>query len=126
MDTESKATDEVLEVEAERLPLEGEAWEESPATKERLRALSPVVAGIIIDLIDAGTFGPVGIKFGLPVGGLAGYWLAGEMGFRGKRRLQIAVAAGVYCMLPMTSVLPLGTILGALARYRSVGGAARG
>ena len=119
MDTESRTEDEVIEVEAERLPLEGEPGQARPGTGKRLvHALSPVIAGLIIDMVDAGTFGPIGLRLGLPIGGLAGYWLAGPMGFRGKRRLYVALAAGLYCWLPMTSVVPLGTLLGVLARFR--------
>jgi len=129
MDTESRTADEVIEVEAERLPLEGEPGQAGPAKGKRLvQALSPVIAGLIIDMVDAGTLGPIGIRFGLPIGGLAGYWLAGPMGFRGKRRLYVALAAGLYCWLPITSFLPLGTLLGVLARFRSYspsGGTAR-
>jgi hypothetical protein len=120
-DPESQAAHEVIEVEAERLPLEDEQAGESPATGTRIvNALSPVIAGFIIDLVDAGTFGPIGLKLGLPIGALAGFWAATHMGLRGKARRNIALGAGIYCLLPMTSFLPLGTLLGALSRLHSV------
>jgi hypothetical protein len=120
MDTESRTSDEVIEVEAERLPLEGEAAQGAPKMgKHLVHVLSPVIAGLIIDAIDVGTIGGLGMRIGLPIGALAGYFLGGQMGFRGKRRLYVALGAAFYCWLPITSFLPLGTLLGVLARLRS-------
>ena len=47
MDTESRTSDEVIEVEAERLPLEGEAAQGAPTMgKQLVHVLSPVIAGL--------------------------------------------------------------------------------
>ena len=82
-------------------------------------AMGPVLAGMIIDAVDLVTFGPVGLVLGLPVGALAGYWLGQSMGLDKSASGICALAAGVYCMIPFTEVLPLGTIVGALVRYEN-------
>jgi hypothetical protein len=102
------------------------AMSSSPSEPETLtgkadrlnRALSPVVAGMIIDSIDLVTFGPVGLVLGVPLGGLAGYWLGNSLGLEKDKRLLCAMAAGVYCTIPGTELLPLATLVGAYARYR--------
>jgi hypothetical protein len=85
------------------------------------RALGPVMAGFIIDVVDFATFGPVGLVLGLPVGGAAGYWMGRTLGLNKQACLYCALAAGVYCTIPFTELLPLGTMVGAYARYRQEG-----
>lgn len=82
------------------------------------RALSPIVAGMVIDAIDVATLGPIGLMVGLPLGGLAGYWLGKSLGLEQEKCLLCGLAAGVYCMMPLTAALPLATIVGAYVRYR--------
>jgi hypothetical protein len=81
------------------------------------RAFGPVIAGLIIDAIDIATFGPLGLYLGLPIGGLAGYWMGRTLGLSRTASLWCALAAGVYMTIPMTEFLPLATIAGAYARY---------
>lgn len=81
------------------------------------RALGPVVAGIIIDLVDFATFGQLGCVLGLPLGGLAGYWMGKAMGLGRRGSILCAVAAGIYCMFPGTELIPLATIVGACVRF---------
>jgi hypothetical protein len=85
------------------------------------RALGPVMAGLIIDVVDVATFGPLGMVLGLPVGGAAGYWMGRTLGLGKQACLYCALAAGMYCTIPFTELLPLGTIVGAYARYRQEG-----
>jgi hypothetical protein len=85
------------------------------------RALSPIVAGMVIDGIDVTTMGPIGLVAGLPLGGLAGYWLGKSLGLEQEKCLLCALAAGVYCTIPLTALLPLATLVGAYARYRQTG-----
>lgn len=87
-------------------------------TRRANRAFGPILAGLIIDLVDFATFGPLGLVLGFPVGGLAGYWMGRALGFDRRAALWCALAAGVYCTLPGTEILPLATILGACARFR--------
>lgn len=86
------------------------------------RAFGPIVAGMIIDLVDLATFGPVGLVLGLPVGGLAGYWMGRALGFDRRASLWCALAAGVYCTIPGTEFIPLATIMGACVRFQATGG----
>ena len=74
------------------------------------------MAGLLLDMADLATWGPLGLKIGLPVGALAGWLLAPSLGVPPQRRWLCALVAGVYCMLPFTAFLPLGTVLGALVR----------
>lgn len=82
-------------------------------------AMGPVVAGMIIDAVDFVTFGPVGLVLGLPVGGLAGYWLGHSLRLDKNACWFCALVAGIYCTIPFTELLPLGTIVGALTRFQS-------
>jgi hypothetical protein len=84
------------------------------------RAFGPVVAGIIIDGVDFVTFGPIGLICGLPIGGLAGYWLGRCLGFDRELSIYCGLAAGIYCTIPGTEFLPLGTMIGAYARYEEL------
>lgn len=84
-------------------------------------AMGPVVAGMIIDAVDLVTVGPIGLVIGIPVGAIAGYWLGQSMALEKNACLFCAVAAGIYCTIPFTELLPLGTMVGALVRYKDAG-----
>jgi hypothetical protein len=89
-----------------------------PSQARRLnRAFGPVVAGLLIDFVDLSTFGPLGLYLGIPIGGFAGYWMGRALGLERKPSLVCALAAAVYSTLPGTEMIPLATIVGALARY---------
>ena len=89
-----------------------------PTQRLRLnRAFGPVVAGLIIDFVDLATFGPMGMYLGLPIGAFAGYWMGRALGFERKASLLCALAAGIYCTIPGTEMLPIATVVGACARY---------
>lgn len=77
-----------------------------------------MLAGAILDLVDLTTWGPIGLWTGFVLGGVAGWLLAGGLGVPRERRLGYALAAGAYCMLPFTALLPAGTLVGALVRWR--------
>ncbi|MDA1179442.1 MAG: hypothetical protein O2931_11660 [Planctomycetota bacterium] len=65
---------------------------------ERLyRALGPLAGGIILDVTDFLTFGPIGIALGLIIGCPVGYWVSG---MSKRTRVLFAVLAGVYCTIP--------------------------
>ena len=90
-----------------------------PTQIQRLnRAFGPVVAGLIIDFVDLATFGPIGRYLGFPIGAFAGYWMGRALGLDRKPSLVCALLAGAYCMMPGTEMIPLATVVGALARYR--------
>lgn len=81
------------------------------------RAFGPVVAGLILDLVDLATFGPIGFFVGIPVGLAAGYWLGSCLGLERRHCVLCAMAAALYCTMPGTEFLPLGTLVGAFARF---------
>lgn len=83
-------------------------------------AFGPVGAGIIIDAVDFVTFGPVGLALGFPVGAAAGFWLARSLRLETNPSLLCALIAGVYCTIPGTEFLPLGTLVGALVRLEDM------
>lgn len=83
------------------------------------RALGPILPGMILDSLDLVTFGPVGLLVGIIIGSLAGYWLSTEYRLSPAKRLLGALAAGFYCMLPFTSFLPIGTLIGAYFRFHA-------
>jgi len=82
------------------------------------RAFGPVVAGIIIDAVDFLTPGPIGFVLGPPLGAGAGYWLGRSLGLSRRGSLVAALAGAIYCTVPGTEFLPLGTIVGACVRFR--------
>ena len=84
---------------------------EPAETASRKALLSPVLAGVLLDLLDFATFGPIGLWVGAVVGGLAGYLLARAMGFARRWPAAVGVAAA-YCMLPFTAFVPLATAAG--------------
>lgn len=81
-------------------------------------AIGPVAAGMVIDVVDLITFGPVGLVLGIPLGAGAGYWLGRSMRLESHMCWICAVAAGIYCTIPGTELLPLGTLVGALVRFQ--------
>jgi hypothetical protein len=64
-------------------------------TARRLnRAFGPVVAGMILDVVDLATFGPIGFFLGIPVGLAAGYWLGSCLGLERKHFRSANIACG--------------------------------
>lgn len=111
---------EVVEVEVERLPRPGEERAEPsdsagrPARVVR-EAFGPVVTGVLIDLLDAATLTPL---LGLGVGVPLGWLIARQAGLRGKGAVQLALVVGLYCAVPGTMGLPLGTVVGVWVKVR--------
>lgn len=90
-----------------------------PTWYQRLHdALGPVAAGLLLDFADLITFGPLGYTVGPVLGVLLGAYLATFYGFRGWSRAGLALLAAVYLALPVTGLLPIATLVSALARYR--------
>ena len=82
-----------------------------------LFALSPLGAGIVLDLLDAATFGPIGIGCGVLVGGLAGWYLGKFEGLDPNLRFALALCAAAYMTVPFTEAIPAATVLLFLARF---------
>ena len=70
-------------------------------------ALGPLSAGILLDVLDLATFGPIGLFAGALVGGYAG-WILGELeGFERNTRIAVAVCAAIYMTLPLTEPIAI-------------------
>jgi len=89
-----------------------------PTLLERLhRALGPLAGGIIIDFVDFATFGPIGLVLGPVLGGMAGWWVSSIYNFGTRGRVIVATLAAIYCTIPFTELLPLATLVAAVARF---------
>ncbi len=80
-------------------------------------ALGPVLGGLLLDMMDLTTFGPLGLYFGLIVGGLVGWYISAMYGFSRNATIWCILLAGIYCMVPMTEFMPIATIISAVARF---------
>lgn len=80
-------------------------------------ALGPLAAGILLDLLDLATFGPVGIFTGAIVGGWAGWMIGKFEGLDRDGRIAIAVCAAIYMTIPMTEPWPVATLFTLVARF---------
>jgi len=91
--------------------------QQSTLYKRLYNAIFPVIGGLILDLTDLATFGPIGLYFGFLLGAAIG-WLVGSIyGFSTRTRLFWTILAGIYCMVPGTAFFPLATIISAAARF---------
>ena len=108
---------EPIEVEVERLNQEGTS---NGTASSYGRAMGPVLAGFIIDVLDFATFGSAGLYLGLLLGCPAGWYLARSFGLDHRRSLYFALVCGVYCTIPVTSPVPLATLLGVWLRARQL------
>ena len=96
------------------------ARDEQEQNESWLAVLAPVGAGMVLDAVDLATYGPIGLWLGMLLGGVVGWSLAPVLRISAKRRWLCALAAGVYCTLPFTGVLPLATLAGLLSRLRTI------
>jgi len=77
---------------------------------ERIKAIG---IGLVLDALDLVTLGPSGL-IGFLIGFLTTFYLFGLMKIDLQRRILYSVGAGIYCLIPGTERIPLGTILGTL------------
>ena len=104
---------EAIEVEVERV------GSEEPEEEARWgSAIGPVVAGMIIDVIDFATIGAGGLYLGFLLGAPSGWYLARPLGLDRRRALVVALACGIYCTVPFTAPVPIATMIGVWARAR--------
>ena len=122
---EPKPTDTVVEVEVERLPADydpkrdGEASPSDSPTAAKLRELNellgPLVAGVLIDLLDAATPSPpMGLLLGWPLG----YYIVRQLKCTPGTALKLGALVGVYCATPGTLFLPVATLVVAAVKVR--------
>ncbi len=88
------------------------------STSERfLRAFGPLGGGILLDLADLTTFGALGFYLGPVIGSLLGWWLARVYGLGVWGQCGLIFIAALYCALPLTSLVPVATLVFALIRF---------
>lgn len=80
-------------------------------------ALGPLGTGLLLDLLDLATFGPIGLVLGAAIGGYAGWVLGKYEGIQRELRLAFAICTAAYMMIPFTEPVPAATILLLLARF---------
>lgn len=81
------------------------------------RAVGPIAGGLILDLFDIATFGPLGLIIGPFIGGIVGWYIAKIYGFSKWTRRLWTIFAAIYCTIPFTALLPVATIISAIARF---------
>ena len=81
------------------------------------RAFGPIVGALVLDFADFVSFGPIGIYLGFALGSSIGWWVSSFYRFSRRGRYTWAIIAGIYCTVPCTEVLPLATIISAVARF---------
>ncbi|MFV8754397.1 hypothetical protein ACNOYE_27945 [Nannocystaceae bacterium ST9] len=90
--------------------------------ESRTSGWAPVLAAMAIDLADLAMVGPLGVVAGLFVGFALTLVLSLATGASRKQAVLLALLGGVYCMLPVTDLVPLATMLtllyGGLQRRR--------
>jgi hypothetical protein len=116
----------VIEVEVERPEPDEAARSDlhSPGTGAFRGSAGPILAGLVVDLADLIT--PLGLgKLGFPIGAGVGWWVGGQLGLRGSQRAWLTVLGAIYCGVPGTRFLPLGSMVGLISGVRGAGNSLR-
>jgi len=120
MNVEEKQEKKVYEPEL--LPPNDSDSRQSPKSRtswdQWRKTFGPIMVGFLIDMLDFSTPAFFGIQNGLIVGLVATYAICSMYNLPQKNRLLWAMTAGIYCALPGTSRIPLGTIAGTLLRFK--------
>ena len=74
-----------------------------------------IMAGFIIDLVDFILRGSMGFYLGVPAGCVVGTLMGRFIGLSWKRSLILGGVTGIYCGIPGTFFLPLGTLAAILS-----------
>jgi hypothetical protein len=92
-------------------------------TREADSGWTPILTALAIDLADFARIGPTGLVMGFFVGFVLTLLLTLATDVPWWRAMVLSVLAGIYCMLPITDLVPLATMLTLLRmalRHRSV------
>lgn len=82
------------------------------------RSVGPLAGGLILDFADILTFGYLGFSIGPVVGAVIGWWISSIYHFKVSSRIIWAVLAALYLSIPATELLPIATIISALAKFQ--------
>lgn len=72
--------------------------------------INPILAGVLIDIVNLLLFGFVGFV----AGGSVGYWAARTHRLAIPLAVLIGIATGWYCGLPLPRTVPLATMIGVI------------
>jgi hypothetical protein len=79
--------------------------------RETASGWAPILTALAIDLADLAMIGPTGVVAGFGVGFALTFMLTLATGVPLRRAGVLSLLAGIYCMLPLTDVVPLATML---------------
>ncbi len=74
----------------------------------RPNGINPVLAGLMVDLVNI----PLAGLPGFVAGAAVGYWAASTHGLGAVQKTLMAIAAGWYCGLPLPRAIPVATLVG--------------
>ncbi|MBN1968244.1 MAG: hypothetical protein JXR48_09595 [Candidatus Delongbacteria bacterium] len=80
------------------------------------KALGPIAGGIILDLADLATFGPIGFYIGMIAGATISYYISTFYKLDKFTTILVMLIGGIYCTIPFTEAIPAATIVTALIR----------
>lgn len=80
-------------------------------TQESGSGWAPILTALAIDLADLAMIGPTGVMVGFFVGFALTSMLTLATGVPWRRAVVLSLLAGIYCMLPLTDLVPLATML---------------
>jgi hypothetical protein len=90
--------------------------EKVESKKSIYKAIGPLAGGIILDLADLATFGPIGLYVGVIAGSIITFYITSFYKLDKFSRTILIIMGGIYCTLPMTEAIPAATLLSAFIR----------
>jgi hypothetical protein len=81
------------------------------SARESVGGWAPILTALAIDLADLAMIGPTGLVAGFWVGAALTGLLTISTGVPLRRAAVLSLLAGIYCLLPITDVVPLATML---------------
>ena len=118
MNTKHQKEPEVIEPEVLPPDPKGNSNKSREQSDWLKRRITVIGIGLFLDTLDFLTFGPIGIRIGFLAGFIAAFILFSLLKIDLKRRILYSLGAGIYCLIPGTERIPLGTVLGALFGLR--------
>ncbi|MCB1045319.1 MAG: hypothetical protein KDC35_20425 [Acidobacteria bacterium] len=79
--------------------------------------MTPILVGMVVDMLDLATLGPLGVMWGWLIGGVGTYVVATLNKVPPKPKLFWSVVVGLYCSIPGTSFLPVATVMMTLWKW---------
>ncbi|PID28228.1 MAG: hypothetical protein CR982_04555 [Candidatus Cloacimonadota bacterium] len=87
--------------------------------KRVYKVIGPIAGGMVLDLADLATFGPMGLYVGIFAGAIITFYITSFYNLDKFTRFALILLGGVYCTLPMTEAIPAATLVSAFVNYFS-------